>query len=272
MSPLTATTAVTLDGKDLGELGLIVTRIPGWRDVPQSRKPVARLTGRDGDTELSSTLDLSPRIVTVHGIIKQDTFANLKSSLDELAGRARVAALVRFIDNDDRQLVVDLAQLTVIPLSGHLTLPHAEIRLRLVARDPFFHETALTSVAISATPVAVAQGNGPVRPLIKISGAYTAAVTVTYKNSAGATIQTTQMSSITVAGGDTVEVDSARHSIEQIIGGVPTNIIDKLTGGGFIVLDPEDSADQFAPSPAWPTIELSTGRTGFCDYNKAYSA
>ncbi len=263
----TAPTMVTLNGKDLGTLGLIVSRVIGWRDMPTTRRKTARLAGRDGDTPVSDALEVSPRTVTIEGAIVQDTFAEMKSSVDEIGGRLRVASIVRFIDNDDRFMNIHTAQYEVLPLAAQFTAASIGIRIILTALDPTIFETANTQISFTITKNNMALGNIPVRPLITINGAVTNP-SIIYRDDGSNIIS--QMDIVaTVAAGDRIEIDSTLHTVKHFIGGSPSNIIDNVTGP-FPILDPEDADDQFAASPVWPTLECTPTASCTADYNKAY--
>lgn len=265
----TAPKMFILDGKDLGLLGLIVSTVTGWRDIPPTRKKSIHLAGRDGDVAVGSSLEISSRIVTINGTIHQDTLAEVKSSIQEISGRLRVAKLARFIDNDDRFMNVHVADMQIIPMAAQFTAPDINIKISIQGLDPFIFKTALTSIAFTITKNNTDLGNVPVRPLITINGAVTNP-SIIYRNSASVIIS--QMDIVaTVAGGDRIEIDSSLHTVKHFIGGSPSNIIKDVTGP-FPVLDPEDADDQFAASPVWPTLECTPTASCTSDYNKAYVA
>ncbi len=263
----TAPKMIVLDGKDLGTLGLIVSVVNGWRDIPITRKKSVRLAGRDGNIAVGNSLEISPRNVTIDGTIVQDTFQEIKDSIQEISGRLRVAKLARFVDNDDRFMNVHVAELNILPLAAQFTSPESNVRISLKGLDPFIFETALTNVAFTITKNNTALGNVSVRPLIKINGAVTNP-SIIYRNSASTIIS--QMDIVaTVAAGDRIEIDSILHTVKHFVGGTPSNIIKDVTGP-FPILDPEDADDQFAVSPVWPTLECTPTASCTADYNKAF--
>ncbi len=264
-----APTMMILDGKDFGELGLIISRAPGWRGIPATRRKSVRLAGRHGNVAVSGSLEISPRIVVIEGTLVQDTLAERKASEDEIGGRLAVAQVARFIDNNDRYMSVDVGEYTTIPMAAPFSAAEIGIRIQLTANDPLIYETSLTNVTFTVTKDNCPLGNMPVRPLITINGAVTNP-SIIYRDSGNNIIQQMDITA-TVAGGDRIEIDSAQHTVIHYISSTPNNIIDDISGP-FIVLDPNDANDQFASSPTWPTLECTPTASCEADYQKAYAS
>lgn len=138
----------------------------------------------------------------------------------------------------------------------------AEIRIR--CRDPLAYATSATTVtgAIN-TDVDTPLGLAASLPVLTITSPSTG-FTVTYKNSASATVQTM---TFTFAGSPTtfvidcanltVTVDGVRHD-------------EYLTAGDFFALNPHDGVPS---SSAWPKVRTSSGSGGTAlsvTYTKAY--
>lgn len=263
MTPLTAPTMVIIDGKDIGELGFIVSAVDGWRDIPRSRKRSVQLVGRDGNIAIEPAAALSSRLITVRGTIQQDSFANLKSSVDELGGRLFNAAVARFVDNDDRFINARLETHSILPLAAQFTGTELDYSFTLIADDPIIYETALTNVTFTATKDNCPLGTYFSKGIITINGAVTNP-SIIYRDSGSNII--TQMDIVAVvAGGESIIIDLDNHTVSY----EGSNIINDLTGP-FIVLDPNDANDPYDPSPTWPTLECTPTASCEIDYQKAY--
>ena len=266
----TAPTMVFIDGKDIGELGFIVSTVVGWRDIPRSRKATVKLAGRDGDIAVELGLGLSPRVITVKGAIQQDTFSNLQAAVDELGGRLLNVSVVRFVDNNDRFINAVIEHHSIVPMAAQFTAPELSYQFVIRADDPIIRETADTSDTFTITKKALPQGTYPADPLITINGAVSPIVNPSIIYRDGASVIITQMDiTASVANGDRIEIDTAAHTVIHYISSVPNNIIDDISGS-FIKLDPTDADDPYAGSPVWPSLECTPTANCDVDYKKAY--
>jgi hypothetical protein len=250
-----------LDDYDTSLLGLVVETVTGLSDTPALTPRTRERYGWAGMMEVAAYPQLAPRTITVTGTVLAATPAALETAIDALKAKCVPATVrVRFVSNATREWVVRLTELTMTPLPGPMFLaPARSITLKLLALDPYGYDlssTVIGSIANADSPCAV--GTAISRPVLRCTGAATNPLW-TYKNQAGTTVRTLQLT-ITVAGGDWVEVDCAAMTIRKSVSSVITDALTTLTSGDFIALDPKDGT---------PTLRVSVG-TGQATYKKAW--
>jgi hypothetical protein len=250
-----------IDDYDTSLLGLIVESVTGLSDTPALTPRTRERYGWAGLMEVAAFPQLAPRTITVTGTVLAATAAALETALDNLKAKFVPATVrARFVNNATREWVTRLTEFTVTPLPGPQFLQAARsVSLKLLALDPYGYDLSNTVIgSITNADSACAVGTAPSRPVLRCTGAATNPLW-TYKNQGGTTIQTLQLT-ITVAGGDWVEVDCAAKTIRKSVSSVITDALTTLSGGDFIALDPKDGT---------PTLRVSVG-TGQATYKKAW--
>lgn len=253
-----------LDDYDTALLGVIVEKVSGVSDTPAVTPRTRERYGRAGVIEVAAFPQVAARTITVSGSIGAASVAALETALDTFKAKlVPTTVRARFVNNATREWTVRPLELAVTPFPGPQFLHvYRAFTLRLLALDPYGYDLSDTVVgSIGNTDTAVAVGTAPSRPVLRCTGPATNPLW-TYKNQAGTTIQTLQLT-ITVAGGDWVEVDCANCTIRKSVSSVITDAIATLTGGDFIALDPRDK------TTTSPTLRVSVG-TGQATYRKAW--
>lgn len=247
-------TAIYIDDFDLAGIRFTLENITGWRSVPPRRGPTAQLAAGTGDVHLTTPTEqqYGPRLILCDGLIRGATIAEMESFLDELSERLEQAALFRAVDQASREVNCRLGRYERLPdPSPEFASRAARVRFELFCADPVIRATTDENNSFLPGPSDMEVGSYPSLPVISIVGAVTNPV-ITYKDEAGVT-QGTLGLTYTNAGGQTITIDCENFTIVHSVAG---NIIDALSSGDFIVLDPRDD-DKFAGSPDWPTLEIS---------------
>lgn len=269
-----STTTVTGTYKDLADFNFVVE---GWVDAlsgPQREYATGTRPGRL-DTALLSTAPLyKPNEFTVTGAVCSDdpsyTMAALMADAQNLKGWcARVVAL--------KVSTLSTAQFIRCYLTGafvsHFDVPGKQkavkVSLTFRALDPVWVSTTLTSNALTTSLTEQALGTAPVRPVITVTG-NPSAFSLTYANSAGTTVQTLALASLTTSGATSLVIDMDALTVVQTVSGVAGSAVSKITTGDFFALDP---ADADTVTPTWPKVlYAATGSVSAvsCAYRKSY--
>jgi uncharacterized protein (DUF697 family) len=253
-----------LDDFDTATLGVVVEKVTGISDVPEVTPRTRERYARAGVLEVAAFRSLAPRKITVTGAIGAATVAALETALDTFKAKLVPSTVrARFANLATREWTVVPTGFVVTPFPGPGFLHvYRQFTLDLLALDPYGYDISDTVVgSIVNADSACAVGTAPSRPVLRCTGAAMNPLW-TYKSQAGTTIQTLQLT-ITVAGGDWVEVDCATSTIRKSVSSVITDAITTLTSGDFIVLDPRDK------TTTSPTLRVSDG-TGTATYRKAW--
>jgi len=261
---MASTSVMYVDDVDTSADGLVVASVTGLGDVPTVEPITRERWGWQGLLETAPSVPkIKPRVITVTGILKAASVATLETNLDTLKRRFTAnSQRVRFVNIANREWIARLTELAITPVGqgGQFVNPWVNITLKLTALDPYGYDTSDTTVtSITDSDKAAAVGTAPSRPVLRCTGAATNPLW-TYKDGSGNTITTLQLT-ISVAGGDYVEVDCEAMTIKKSVSSVITDALDTLTSGDFITLHPRDGAS--------PTLRLSSG-TGLATYRKAW--
>lgn len=247
-------TAVYLDDYDLAGIRFTLENITGWRSIPPRRGPTAQLAAGTGDIHLTTPTEqqYGPRRIMCDGLVRGATIAEMESFIDELSGRLEQVAVFRAVDQASREVNCRLGRYDRLPNPRPpFDQRAARVRFELFCADPVIRATTDENNSFFPGPTDMEVGTFTSLPVITIVGAVTNPV-ITYKDYLGVT-QGTLGLTYTNAGGQTITIDCENFTIVHSVAG---NIIDALTSGDFIVLDPRD-ADPWATVPDWPTLEIA---------------
>jgi len=255
-----------INDTDTSTLGLIVASVTGLGDIPQVTLRTRDRYAWAGAMETTTKAKEGMRTLTVAGVIKATTVGTLETNLDALKALAvpNATCRVRFTNNANREWVAKLTDVAVTPLGsgGQFVNPWQAITLKFLCPDPFGYELSNTVISsIGNADSACAVGTAPSRPVLRCTGIATNPLW-TYKNQAGTTITTLQLT-YAILSGDWIEVDCAAMTIKKSVSSVITDALTTLTAGDFILLDPKDK------TTTSPTLRVSVG-TGTATYKKAY--
>lgn len=228
---------------DIATYGFTLSEAPGWLDLPPRQTPSAPIIGRPGAKELTVAQE-GPRKLTLRGTVRGATAAVARANVDalKLALLAKPLSL-SFADNPDRHVFVSLEGFTSQPLPnalGGFVQENLQIEATLVAYDPLSYDNSLTVVLMpagSSTPFLV-PGTGPIRPLVRISGASLNPVLLVLGTNGygiGSPIGSIGLT-ITTAGADTLEIDMDAKTVRK--NGV--SALASITAGDFITIEPND--------------------------------
>lgn len=251
-----------IDGFDMADIGFTVSSdLDGWRDSVAREIRSSGRPGKLGEIRLTERIRAFSRPITVRGFQTGADVSELLSRLDELKWR--------MWDGDEIQLVFDDqtgrhfkarldGKISVGAIQPALSQKAHRIELPMVCDDPRAYETAQQSLSIASTDgdVDLPLGTAPVEASIDVNQT---GFTLTYKDSAGNTVATLQVSG---ASAQPVTVDMADETIITPNGGE----IGTLVGGDHFPFDPFDGD---YPSDTWPTLAVSAG-TATVTYQKAY--
>lgn len=255
-----ADTVLKIGSFDLSTLDFQVHRLSGWRDTLAVDWPAQEVPGRYGMAVVASEPSYKPREVVIEGSMVSADLATLKTNLDEFKWRLPNTLQTYTIDDQTaREFRAYCTEIRVTGIDPYLVQRGVEIRLKLWLPDPRLFATSDTIVgSIGASPVDIPLGTGP--SLASISVATAGTFTLTYKDSAAATVGTLQISGATAP--TVINMDT------MVITDDNGNAADHLVAGSDfpIVFDPQDG-DYVTPD--WPTLECSSG-TATATYRKTY--
>lgn len=253
--------SVIVDGTDLSSIG-DVTHFEvfgrfGGHDVDWPSEQVPHV----GEVVTASEPSERGRVIRMTFTVEAATRAALQALLDELKFRLgpRQLRTVEFVDDETREVNGYVVGVNFPPIHPHLTQAAVRMEVRLWLPDPREYETANTVVsAIGATDKDLPLGAKPSEASIVVTGAAT--FTMTYKNSAGGTVFTLDISGAT----SPVTIDMATGEITDNDGNAADHLVEPSDFP--FSFDPDDGD---FPSLAWPTLAVSAG-TAVATYRKAY--
>lgn len=264
-----AATILTVDGFDTGTLGLIVQGVEGWQSTPKHTWPVVTVPNVPGQVVTTRPATILPRDIMVRGMMTGATAAALRANVDEL--KARIGAtgteiLVRFPDDTAREFEARMSQISVVGRAPQFigVNPWYEVLIQVSCFQPFARTTTENTPTFNATPDPMAMGTAPTFPVLQM-GPCTNPVII-YKDSGGTEQGRMEFGSLTVAGGDTLDIDMEKKTIIHTISSTPQDDRGELTAGNYFALDPKHGV--FATS-SWPTLEVQSG-TGTATYRRKW--
>lgn len=281
MSPLApglVSVSVTTTGgtyKDLADFNAIVENWPDLLSGPTREWLEAVRPGRIDTAELDNDPRYKPAdfqiILTVYARTSGYTVASMLTDLRNLKGwMARCIAIK--VDAIETAMFkackcTDIKVEDVGVVGG---TPAMRVVCAMHAKDPLWYSTSQTSNALTTSLTEQALGTAPVRPVIAFTGA-PSGLTLTYADSAGATVQTLTLAGLETTGATQTVVDMDALTVVQTISAVAANAVDTITSGDFFALDPDD-ADTVTPTWCKVKYALSGGSVSgvTCVYRKAY--
>ena len=264
-------TTVTGTYKDLGDFGFTVE---SWTDAlsgPARSFAPAEVPGRTDTTKLSTTPTIKPGQIVITGTVAGDTMSAYLTNLRNLKGwLVRTVAIKVLALDANVFLEVDQTEAPVIHFGIPGLTPATRVSITFQALKPYWQSTTLEANAIGTSFSEQALGTAPVRPVITVTG-NPSAITFTYANSGGTTVQLLTLSGLTTSGATQTVIDCANSTIVSTISGTPTDVIAKLdTSTDFFALDP---ADADTVTPVWPKLKYSATGTVTavsCSFRKSY--
>lgn len=255
-----------IDGFDTSAGGVVLLNdIQGWRGAVPLRWPIANVPGIDGVLISSIRPKSNQRRVGIAVVVEGSTQAVMRTNLDNLKARLKIGRnteiAVGFSDDSTREFLARCENFIGTPVPPALVQPAVRGNIQLFVPSGKIQATSDTVRAFGAA-TAIVLGNAPVRPVIRITGASTNP-SIVYRNFAGAGLQQMDFT-ITIAGGDFIDIDSEKQTIVDQVGG---NKVATFTAGDFIELDPVDGD---FPAANWPTLELVGSGTAQATYRKQW--
>lgn len=254
-------TDLKVDGYDLSTIGFRLTSdLSGWRDRYAADWASSVVPGRIGELLLASDPTIPARQVTLSAYQKAPDLATLLTYADALKWRLRPGQHEFILPDQGARILRARVKGPVqfSPVAPALAQKTHRIQIPLLCHDPRLLADADTVVAVTnaAGDVDLPLGTAPSSPSISVS---VASFTLTYKDSAGATLYTLQVSG---ASATPVVIDMTARTVTSSAG----SEVDAIVSPRFFDLDPGDG-DFLAA--AWPTLACSNG-TATCTYRKAY--
>ena len=197
------------------------------------------------------------------------TAASLRVNLNHL--KARIGAtgteiLVRFPDDATLEFEALMAQISVVGQAPQFigVNPWYEVLIQVSCYQPFARTTTDNTPTFNATADDMPMGTAPTFPVLQM-GPCTNPVII-YRDSGGTEQGRMEFGALTVAGGDTLDIDMEKKTIVHTISSTPQDDRSELTLGNYFALDPKHGV--FATS-TWPTLEVQSG-TGTATYRRKW--
>jgi phage-related protein len=250
---------------DTSRLGLQIEEVQGWPDGVAMNVRTTPVAGRLGGLILPPEPDGAPRTLSIRGVIRCASLAELLTNRDLLKDRLSNGTLeVRFIDRPDRVAFARLREFRSPRIGPQFANKGAFAEIEFLCADPLVYAVNAPPIAFDTDRAAVPLGTAVVAPVIRIMGAATNPV-ITYRNHAGLAVQTMGFT-ITLAATDFLEIDCELATVTKSVSGVVTSVNSVLSSGDFLRFDPTHG--NYASS-VWPTIETNGG-TGEAIYRRAW--
>jgi phage-related protein len=247
---------IAINGVDLGAMGFKVRSPNGIWNTPVASSEGIQVPGRAGQlVPQASMVTLASRTIDIVGTLVGTSRADYLTKLDALKAFLAAPLTVVLAEQPTRQYTARCLSVTVTESGPVFIQRKQQVSISLFCDDPYAYDTALQTVGFT-TATAIPMGTAPTGGVITITGA--AAFTLTYKNSAGATLVTMVFAGVTSP--ITIDLDTF------IVTDGSGNALGKLTSGEFPRLSPLDGV--FGTS-TWPTLQVSAG-TGSISYRRAY--
>lgn len=254
-----------LNEYDTANSGLYVEGVQGWADGVGYGDLLVELPGRAGQLIAGQRPKMAPRLVSVVGVVKGSTMADLQTKLQDLRGRAAEGVVaLSFGDDTDREMLGRLQQFQVAPNneSPAFVIPERKVGMQFLCPNPFLQHRQATLVALPGTgsDAICPLGTAPSSPVITVVGPG-ASLTITLSNGAGQSLATLVFAfSPSLGSTDYIEIDTEAMTIIKGASGTRSNAYSSLTSGTFFALDPHDGAVR---------LSLSAG-SGFATYRRQW--
>lgn len=278
---LVSVSVTTLGGsyKDLADFNLVVDTWPDVLSGPLREYAQADRPGRIGSVLLSTDATYKPAQFQITGTVYARTssysYAAMLTDLRNLKGWVARCAAVK-VSGIDSTMVrsCKLTGFTSQDIGIVGSSPAMRVSMTFEGVDPLWYAASATSNDLTTSLTEQALGTAPVWPVITFTGA-PSGLTLTYADSAGATVQTLTLAGITTSGATQTVVDCNLSRVVTTISSVETDMISTLdTATDFFALDPKDGDYSNTASPSHPQLKyaLSGGSVSgvTCAYQKAY--
>lgn len=247
---------VSLDGVDVDDLGLNLTRLPAVFAAPADGYPSIGIPFRPGVTLTTDQPNTSAREILVQALVMDTSAANAETTMQALKDAVSGRLVGIGFDHASGRKYYGVCT----DVTGDMAFPdalpgHVSTTLRFLCPDPYAVDDALTTVSgIAAERVQVTVGTGPTYPIITITGAATTP-TITLRTHDGESVAT--MTAANIAAGDCWRVDTLHGLSEICVSGSWSSNIAALTAGfKFPVILPRYAGRSLS---SWPTVEVSSG-------------
>lgn len=244
------------------DLGCIPVSMTGLLGAPARTLSLLDIPGMPGAFDSGVAPREAVRTIEIKCLVKASSETTLYTTLDyakSVLGNGLVELIGPY--SSTRAFYGVLVSAEVSPFVETVLNGWATCVFRFVCPLPYAIATSPSVVALGSTATAIPLGTAPSRgrdtfsAIIEIVGAATTP-TVTYKNSAGATIGT-MIFTYSPAGGDSIVIDCGRRIVSRFIASTQSNAFSFVTADyTFPALDPTDG-DWF--TSAWPTLTVSSG-------------
>jgi len=246
---------VYVDGVDLSQW-FVVYDVLGHRDIPTAVWPNRPVSGRIGNIVLSSEPSFQPRDITIDGHVIEDTMAEMRTSLNEIAARFHGDEHeVQIVDDTSRVFYARLAGANAFTLKPSLTTPKTQIKVRLTCLDPRAYSTGNSTLGFGSTDTPVPLGTAPVGGVIRFSGV-ASDPSVIYKTSTGLEVARITLNT-TLSSTQFVDVDLTSYTLTGTTGANLSSIWASSVST-FFLFDPKHI----------PSIQVTAGSAGLT-YTKA---
>lgn len=243
-------TSIYIDGFDLSDAGLVVERTEGLYDSPEIQQESFLAPGRSGHMG-AGVLTSQPRVVSLSGVVRAESFAALRSDLDRLRQVLDAGLLeVLFVDDVRRIMLARRAAFRPTPLRPQKASNAARYELELVSDDPLLHEVSDRVYQLTSARTPIRLGGAWSAPVIRANGPGDDPVAIA-RSITGAQIGKVGYD-VTLAADEFIETNcQAQTSLLYKVGVVPAPIA-MTDDSDYFTLHPS----QGRPAEnAWPTIE-----------------
>lgn len=254
---------VSLDGVDADALGLALKgALPGVFPSPDTTYPVADVPYFDGAWLSSDRGRVGARVLTLDGMIMQDTLADAEDAMQALKDAVSDRLVGIAFDHADGRAYYGVNQSCTAQIfqEGQGTLGWLSVSLTFLCPDPYAVDLApFVHSGVAADRVPVLVGTGPTygEYLITAMGASVTDPVLTLRDHAGNALGTLE-TDITIADGDWLRVRNIDGlELTKSVSGTVTSADDVLLAGYHDLIVSSRDGDRLAES--WPTVEVDEG-------------
>lgn len=250
-------TSILVNGQNLTTIyGLAVDGLPQWRSAPKSVRQRYQVIGRAGSMR-SAPVRTPDRTLRVTGSLQQSTAA-LELSNEDAVKSLLTAGLIRLAVNDGSTFarqVEGYAENVEVDSFGQSMAPLTTRWSFDLPCGPYWQTAEPNIRVLSSTSVryTLPLGTAPSFPKIAILGT-ASSPTLTYRDAGGATIRTSQYSSL-ASGNDWYDINMLTGVNTQYLSG-SASVLGLPVGDWVWAFDPQDGDYETAQ---WPTLQISAG-------------
>lgn len=260
---------IFINGRDLSDVGLELTAIRGWFDLPSLSRSAEQLTNTTGHA-LGTGVRVNSRTVELGFYLKPQLLADRATAMDAVADTFTGLCELRFVDKPGRVIRAYAEAVTTVAENETVGMiePALSLRVTMVAYDALVYDIEPTVAALTTANTEIPLGSAPSGGILTLMGSFSSVV-ITYKNHAREVVGTLTLTG-TVNSDEYVEVDLNNRTITKISN---TGVRDETaysmkSSGSWFQLDPGHGNRTVG---AWPTLSLSAG-TGVLIYRKAWQS